>query len=165
MPEGGVAVAWPGTGPISNPHSAPALARFVKSPSCAAVIAAAIGPGPPRATKRHCISSRSSGPIPNEGAVSSHSSSVRQAMVTENATMLPAIALSGSPSIPAVMTALGSMTSNAAPDAVGGFLAERPWTGYEPGEKDSCQGLALKTPEEPGLSLGVLADTRQFGIR
>ena len=48
------------------------------------------------------------------GAVSSHSRSFRQATVTENAAMLPAMALPGSPSMPAVMTALWSMTANPA---------------------------------------------------
>ena len=155
-----------GGGPISSPHSAPALGLgSANSPSCAAVIAAAICPGPPSASIRHCIPARSSGLIPNMGAVASHSWSVRQATVTESAAMLPAMALPGSPSKPAVMTALGSMTANACPDAVGSFLAERPWTRHEPGEKNPVDGLVLEAPEEPGLSLGVLADTRQFGIR
>ena len=48
------------------------------------------------------------------GAVASHSRSFRHATVTENAAMLPAMALPGSPSMPAVMTALGSMTANPA---------------------------------------------------
>ena len=63
---------------------------------------------------RHCIRSRSSGPIPTCEAVASHSWSVRQAIVTENAAMLPAMALPGSPSRPAVMTSLRSIASNAA---------------------------------------------------
>ena len=112
---GGVlAGAWPSNGPMSSPHFAPALGRAVKCPSPATIIAAAISAGPPSWSKRHCIPSRSSGPIPVFDAASSHSSSFRHAIVTESAAMLPAMALPGSPSIPAVMTALGSMTSNAA---------------------------------------------------
>ena len=56
----GVPGGCPGRGPISNPHSVPALARSSKSPSCAALIAVAISPGPPTASIRHCIPSRSS---------------------------------------------------------------------------------------------------------
>ena len=104
----------PGGCPISSPHSAPPLAKFVNSPSCAAVIALAISAVPPSSAKRHCIPTRSSGLIPNMGAVASHSWSVRHATVTDNAAMLPAMALPGLPSIPALMTSLGSMTSNAA---------------------------------------------------
>ena len=91
-----------------------ARARPVMSPSCAAFIAPAICPGPPRATKRHCIPTRSSRLIPTCGPEASHSSSFRQAIVTNSPVMLPAMALPGSPSMPAVMTALGLMTSNAA---------------------------------------------------
>ena len=146
---GGVPGGCPGGGPISNPHSAPALARFVKSPSCAAVIAAAIGPGPPRATKRHCIPSRSSGPIPVFDAASSHSSSFRQAIVTESAAMLPAMALPGSPSIPAVMTSLGSMTSNPARTQ-----SEVSWlSGLGPGTNPARKILARVSSSRHPMSL------------
>ena len=104
----------PGTGPMSSPQSAPAWARSVKFPSPAAIIASAISPGPPIWSKRHRIPSRSSGCIPGIDAAASHSSSFRHAIVTESAVMLPAMALPGSPSIPAVMTVLGSMTANPA---------------------------------------------------
>ena len=109
----GVAGACPGSGPISSPHSSSALVRPVRSPSCAALIAAAISLGPPSASMRHCIPARSSGLIPISGLAASHSSSFRQAMVTVSAAMLPAMAVPGSPSKPAVMTFLGSMTSKA----------------------------------------------------
>ena len=99
---------------MSIPQSAPAWARSVKFPSPAAIIASAISPGPPSWAKRHCIPSRSPGPIPVLDAAAAHSSSFRHAVVTENAAMLPAMALPGSPSIPAVMTSLGSMTANPA---------------------------------------------------
>ena len=111
---GGVPGGCPSGGPISNPHSAPALASSANSPSCAALIAVAIGPGPPSSAKRHCIPTRSSGLIPNMGAVASHSWSVRHATVTDNAAMIPAMALPGSPSMPAVMTAPESTTANPA---------------------------------------------------
>ena len=97
---GGVADDWPGAGPMSSPQSAPALARSVKSPSPAAIIASAISPGPPSWSKRHCIPSRSSGGIPVFDAAASHSSSFRHAIVTESAVMLPAIALPGRPLCP-----------------------------------------------------------------
>ena len=112
---GGVTGAWSRTGPMSSsPQSAPAWARPVKSPSPAAFIASAIWPGPPSWSKRHRIPSRSSGRIPIIDAAASHSSSFRHAIVTESAVMLPAMALPGSPSMPAVMTVLGSMTANPA---------------------------------------------------
>ena len=84
------------------------------SPSCATFIAPAICPGPPNSAKRHRIPSRSSGPIPTCGPAVSPSSSFRHAIVTNSPAMRPAMALPGSPSIPAVMTALGSMTANPA---------------------------------------------------
>ena len=99
---------------MPSPQSALALSSSAKSPSPAAFIASAIFPGPLSWSRRHCIPTRSSGRIPICGAVVCHSSSFRHAIVTESAAMLPAIALSGSPSMPAVMTALGSMTSKAA---------------------------------------------------
>ena len=98
----------------SRPQAAPALARFSKSPSPAALIASAISPGPPSWSRRHTVPSRSSGRNPIPRVVASHSSSFRHATVTENAAVLPAMALPGSPSMPAVMTFLGSMTSNPA---------------------------------------------------
>ena len=135
---GGVPGGCPGGGPISSPHSAPALARFVKSPSCAAVIAPAICPGPPNSAKRHCIPTCSSGLIPNMGAIASHSWSVRHATVTESAAMLPAMALPGSPSRPAVMTSLGSMTSKASRTQ-----SEVSWlSGSEPGTNPARKTLA-----------------------
>ena len=101
---GGVAVAWPGTGPISNSHSAPELTSSANSPSCAAIIAAAISPGPPSCSRRHCIPSRSSGRIPTCGAVFSHSWSVRHAIVTES----PAINGRGASTLGGAGVAVGS---------------------------------------------------------
>ena len=77
-------------------------------------MAAAISAGPPKAAMMHTVPPRSSGPIPTLGAAASHSSSLRQATDTVNIAMLPAMAVLGSPSSPAVITALGSMTSSAA---------------------------------------------------
>ena len=105
--------AWTGRGPVSKPQSINAWARTVKSSSFAAFIAAAISLGPPSSSRTHCIPSRSPGAIPNLGAAASHSSSFRQARVTENPAMLPAIAAPGFPSIPAVITARGSISLNA----------------------------------------------------
>ena len=101
-----------GSGPMFSPHSVPASDRLVASPSCAAMIAFAICPGPPSASMRHCHPARSCGLTPAFGAATSHSSSFRHAIVMERAVMLAAMALSGSPSIPAVIAFLGSMTSN-----------------------------------------------------
>ena len=100
--------------PHVQPALLPAQAMSVKSPSPADIIASAISPGPPSASMRHTIPARSCGPIPTCGAVASHSWSFRHAIVTKSAAMFPAMALPGSPSIPAVMTVLRSMTSNAA---------------------------------------------------
>ena len=106
-----------GMGPMSNPHSAAALAMLVRSPSCAASIACAIFPGPPRVSNRHCWSARSCGSISIIGGARFHSSSVRHAVVTVATAVLAAVALpalSASSSMPAVMTSWGSTTANAA---------------------------------------------------
>ena len=110
---GGIAVDCTGGGPMSNPHVSPASAKAAKSPWPAAVIASAICLGPPNADMRHRASSRSPELIPISGPARSHSSSFRHAVVTISAAMLPAMALPGSPSNPAVMIVLGSMTSKA----------------------------------------------------
>ena len=118
----GVFAAGPGvaagSGHGSIPHSRPAVNRAVPSATSPAfissVMAFAISAGPPSSAMMHTIPSRSSGSIPSLGAAAAHSSSFRQAIATVNAAILPAMAVWASPSSPAVITGLGSMTSSAA---------------------------------------------------
>ena len=177
VPGGGMGV---GSGPMSSPHSVPATDRPVASPSCAAMIASAICPGPPSASMRHCHPARSFGLTPAFGAATSHSSSFRHAIVTKSAVMLAAMALSGSPSIPAVIAFLGVDDFERRPQAGGSFQAERLRTGDEPGNEQLCYGLVFETPDEsflfipgsrtgacecPGQAIGVVSDAGQFGVR
>ena len=162
---GGVlAGAWLGAGPMSSPHFAPALGRSVKCPSPAAIIAAAICLGPPSCSRRHCMSSRSSGHIPVFDAARLPLFIFQAGCGYRERRHAPG---HGPPRV-ALYTCghdrPGVDDFERCPDAAGSFLAERPWTRYDPGEKDSCRGLVFETPEEPGLSLGVLADTPLFSV-
>ena len=83
------------------------------SPSVAAFMATAISAGPPNSSRRQRTPSRWSKFTPTLGAVVSHSSWFRHARVMVKAVMLPAMAAPGSPSIPAVITARGSISLKA----------------------------------------------------
>ena len=68
-----------------------------------------------------------------------------------NAVMLPAMALAASPSSPAVMTALGSISLNAARMQAEDSRLSGPESRDEPGQEDSCHVLVVEAPHEPGL--------------
>ena len=155
---GGVPGGCPGGGPISSSHSIPAWAISVTSPSWAAVITPAICPGPPKAAKRHCIPTRSSGPIPTCGAEVSHSSSFRHAIVTNSPVMPPAMALAGSPSMSAVMTAFGSMTSNAARTQSEVSWLNGPGPGTNPARKILARVSSLRHP------MSLACSSRDVGL-
>ena len=163
----GVGVSIPGPGPGSIPHSRPAAKRAVSSPTSSAaiasVVAAAISLGPPKAAMTHTIPSRSPGPIPSWGAASAHSSSFRQATDTENAAMLPAMAVCGSPSSPAVITALGSMTSSAARTQED--VSTLSGTGMMVAMNSLVDCVVVEAPDELGLLLHGRWAARRRGLR